>query len=249
MRVHSIGSFCLSLLLVSVAIAQDNNGLNRPEVAAIKAKLVAVRAATGGEPSGYALESEDFSLPTKFNPARDGKFWPITSSVYLRFTDKAVQDAQANSEQAAADFQARYMAAVMSGNETAMQAAMSEMMQAQNGDGSATKEDMAVNIQFNMNPYAGIDPDGVLFDKPGVIALASSDVQNQSGQVVIYFDPVALRETETLARVELSTPQDGVSNRSGVFNVTISLNGPVDEIQALAKNINTSAVLAVIDSQ
>jgi hypothetical protein len=166
MRVHSIGSFCLSLLLVSVAIAQDNNGLNRPEVAAIKAKLVAVRAATGGEPSGYALESEDFSLPTKFNPARDGKFWPITSSVYLRFTDKAVQDAQANSEQAAADFQARYMAAVMSGNETAMQAAMSEMMQAQNGVGSETKEDMMVNIQFNMNPYAGIDPDGVLFEKP-----------------------------------------------------------------------------------
>jgi hypothetical protein len=132
---------------------------------------------------------------------------------------------------------------------SAMQAAMSEMMQAQNGVGSETKEDMMVNIQFNMNPYAGIDPDGVLFEKPGVIALASSDVQNQSGQVVVYFDPVALRETETLARVELSTPQDGVSNRSGVFNVTISLNGPVDEIQALAKNINTSAVLAVIDSQ
>ncbi len=250
MRIHATGISLLTFLFFSsTANAQDNTGLNRAEVAAVKAKLVAVQTALGGNPQGYALESEEFDLPTNFNPAQKGKFWPITSNVYLRFTDKAIQDAEANAEQAAADFQARYMAAMMSGNEAAMEAAMQEMMQAQNAGGSAVKEDMTVNIQFNMNPYAGIDPDGVLFEKSGVIALADSDVSNTSGQVYVYFDPVALRETETLSKVELRTPQDGVSNRSGVFNVTITLNGATEDIKSLAQGIDTSAVLAVIDSQ
>ena len=85
-------------------MAQDSTALNRAEVGAVKTKLAAVRDAMGGIPPGYALESEDFSLPTNFNPARKGKFWPISSSVYLRYTDKALQDAEANAEQAAADF-------------------------------------------------------------------------------------------------------------------------------------------------
>jgi hypothetical protein len=249
MRIHSIGSFCLALLLFSTALGQDNTGLNRAEVAAVKSKLVAVRTALGGDPQGYALESEDFDLPTNFSPAQKGKFWPITSNVYLRYTDKAIQDAEANAEQVAADFQARYMAAVMSGNQAAMEAAMQEMMQASNGAGSAAREDMTINIQFNMNSYAGIDPDGVLFEKPGVIALTDNDVSNTSGQLYVYFDPIALRETETLSKVELRTSQDGVSNRSGVFNVTITLNGGVEDIKSLAQGINTGAVLAVIDSQ
>jgi len=250
MRIHATGiSLLVFLFLSSTAIAQDNTGLNRAEVAAVKSKLVAVRAALGGDPPGYALESEEFDLPTNFNPAQKGKFWPITSAVSLRLTDKAIQDAEANSEQAAADFQARYMAAMMSGNQAAMEAAMQEMMQAQNAGAATVKEDLYVNIQFNMNPYAGIDPDGVLFEKTGVIALADSDVSDTSGQVHVYFDPVALRETETLSKVELRTPQDGVSNRSGVFNVTITLNGAVEDIKSLAQGIDTNAVLAVIDSQ
>jgi hypothetical protein len=249
MRIYSIGSFCLALFLLSTALAQDNTGLNRAEVAAVKSKLVAVRTALGGDPQGYALESEDFDLPTNFNPAQKGKFWPITSAVSLRFTDKAIQDAQANSEQAAADFQARYMAAVMSGNQAAMEAAMQEMMQAQNGGGSAVKEDMTITVQFNMNPYAGIDPDGVLFEKSGVIALVDDSVSGTNSQVVVYFDPIALRETETLSKVELRTPQDGVSNRSGVFNVTVTLYGALEDIKSVAQRISTSAVLAVIDSQ
>ncbi|MDA1063706.1 MAG: hypothetical protein O2907_05115 [Proteobacteria bacterium] len=209
---------------------------------------MAVRTAVGGDPQGYALESEEFDLPTNFNPAQNGKFWPITSSVSLRFTDKAIQDAEANAEQAAADFQARYLAAAMSSNQAAMEAAMQEMMRAESGDGTI-KEDMNVNVQFNMNPYAGIDPDGVLFEKSGVIALVDDSVSGTNSQVVVYFDPIALRETETLSKVELRTPQEGVSNRSGVFNVTVTLYGALEDLKSLAQGIDTSAVLAVIDSQ
>jgi hypothetical protein len=52
-----------------------------------------------------------------------------------------------------------------------------------------------------------------------------------------------------LSKVELRTPQDGVSNRSGVFNVTVTLYGALEDIKSAAQGIDTSAVLAVIDSQ
>jgi len=245
MRTQPFTALCLLLLTFTSAVAQDNN-LNRAEVGTIKNKLVAVRQALGGDPAGFALESEDYDLPTNFNPAGKGKYWALTSNVYLNYTDKAVQDFQANSEQAAADFQAKYMAAVMSGNEAAMQAAMAGMMQASNP--AEAKQDMTINVQFNMNPMAGIDPDGVLFEKPGVIALKDYDVANESGQLVVYFDPVKLRETETLSRVDLSLPQSGVDNRVGVYNVEITLRGAVADIEAVAQGMNTDAVLAVIDS-
>ena len=238
-------ALCFALLMFTSAMGQQNN-LNRAEVGTIKNKLVAVRAALGGDPAGYALETENYDLPTYFNPAGKGKFWPITSSVYLEYTDKAVQDAEANSEQAAAEFQAKYTAAVMSGNQAAMQAAMASMMQA--GNPAEAKEDMSISVQFNMSPMAGIDPDGVLFEKPGVIALKDHEVGNQTGQVVVYVDPVRLRETQTLSQVDLRTPENGVANRTGVFNVEITLRGAVADIEAVAQGMNTDAVLAVIDS-
>lgn len=233
--------------ILSAAFAQGT-GLTRAEVAAIKAKLVAVEKAMGGEPQGYILESEDFSLPTDFSPAQANKFWPISASVWLRYTDKAIHDAAANAEKAQADFQQRYLAAIASGNEAAVNAMMAEMMQLQNA-AAMPKDDITASILFNNGSYVGIDPDGVLFEGPGVIALKDHEVSQSTGQVNVYFDPVALRETETLSKIELRTPQDGVSNRSGIFNVMIALNGTSDDIDAMAKAIDVAAVLAVIDKQ
>lgn len=236
-------------LATSVPVLAQSTGLNRAEVAAVKAKLVAVQQAMGGEPDGYALESEDFGLPTNFNPAQGGKYWPITSNVSIYYTDKAALQAEENAEQMSADFEQRYIAAVSSGNQAAANAMIAEMMQAQSAAGSSRKENMHVNIQFNMNPYAGIDPDGVLFEKPGVIALKGNEKPDEVGQVAVYFDPVALRETETLSSIELRTPEGGVSNRSGVFNVTVTINGTMADAEALAREIDVGAVLAVIDPQ
>ena len=88
------------MFLVATAGAQETN-LTRSEVAAIKAKIVAVQQAMGGDPSGYLKESEDFDLPTDFNPAQGGKYWPITSGVSLRYGDRGSAEGQANMEKAA----------------------------------------------------------------------------------------------------------------------------------------------------
>ncbi len=71
MRIQPV-SICFALLLATAAGAQESRSLTRSEVAAIKAKIVAVQGAMGADPAGYLKESEDFNLPTDFNPAQGG---------------------------------------------------------------------------------------------------------------------------------------------------------------------------------
>ena len=253
MKTYRIGGFCLALLIGSAAFAQQNTSLTRAEVTAIKAKLVAVQQGMGTDPAGYLKESEEFSLPTDFNPAQDGKFWPITSSVNLRYTDKAVADSQAAAEQASRDFQQKYSAAIASGNTDAIIKLTEEMTRIQQQAAAAAmaqpKPPMDVYVQLNMNPIVGIDPDAVVFERSGVIALRETNVGSDNGRVTVYLDPVALAATETLSKIELRTAQDGVGNRSGVFHIVITLSGAIADIEAWAQAFDTAAMLAVIDSQ
>ncbi len=66
----------------------------------------------------------------------------------------------------------------------------------------------------------GIDPDAVVLEQPGVIALRDAG-QGEEGQVTVYIDPVALAATQELSKIELRTANDGVANRTGVFHVVI----------------------------
>ena len=251
------GSLVLALVLTASVAAQESTSLTRSEVAALKAKIVAVQAAMGGEPPGYVREEEDsFYLPTDFNPTRDGKYWPITSSVQMRFTDKGTVDSAANLEKAQADFQTRYLAAIASGNEAAINRAMQEMTQIQTAAiaaasaPAAAKEDMRVSVQINMNPIVGIDPDAVLLERPGVIALRKKDdPSGQSGEVTVYLDPVALAATEELSKIELRTAEDGVANRTGVFHIVIQLDGALADIESWAEAFDFPAMLAVFDAR
>ncbi len=116
----------LALVGPNPSYAQDAS-LDRDEVAVIKKKLVTVQTALGDDPDGYVLDSEEFNLPTDFNPAQAGKFRPIRSSLSLRYSDKASKNSQAGVEKAAEDFQARYSAAIASGDQAAMMKMMEEM--------------------------------------------------------------------------------------------------------------------------
>ena len=248
MRIGRIGGFCLALLVVSTGLAQETS-LTRAEVAAIKAKLVTVQQAMGADPAGYIKESEDFSLPTDFNAAQDGKFWPITSSVYLRYTDRAAKEYTANME----DVSKRYAAAAASGDVDALLKLTEEMGRVQQQAAASVlaqqKQPMTVNVQFNGSPYTAIDPDSVVFESPGVIALRDTDVAGENGTVTVYLDPVALAKTETLSSLELKTPDDGVTNKTGVFNLQISLQGAIADAEAWVKSFDTGTMLSVIDSQ
>jgi hypothetical protein len=241
-----------SLLLMSVALAQSTS-LTRSEVTAIKAKLVAVQSAMGADPAGYLKDSEDFGLPTESNPARDGKFWPITSGVTLRYKDRASEEGTASAEKAAEEFQAKYAAALASGNLEAVGKLAEELSRIQSQAVAAAmtptkKENMQVYVQLNQNPTAAIDPDAVVLERPGVIALRrKDDASGAKGDVVVYLDPVALKDTEELSKIELRTADDGVSSKTGVFHVVIQLNGTLADIEQWVKTFDYDKMLAVID--
>jgi hypothetical protein len=248
MRILPISGLCLTLLFATAASAQTS--LTRSEVAALKAKIVAVQAAMGGDPAGYLKESEDFDLPTDFNPAQGGKFWPITSGVSLRYTDRASTEAQANMEKAAADAQTKMAAAAASGNFAEIQRLTAEFtrLQAAAMTPAEHKEPMSVYVRLNQNPTVGIDPDAVVLERAGVIALRDEQSDGK-GDVTVYIDPVALRATEELSKIELRTGNDGVANKTGVFHVVIQLNGTLADTEAWVQNFNFGPMLGVIDAQ
>ena len=242
----------LALACTSSSFAQDN-GLDRDEVAGIKKKLVTVEKALGDDPDGYILDSEEFNLPTDFNPAQAGKFWPITSSISLRYTDKASKDSQASVEKASEDFQAKYSAAIASGDEEAIMKMMEEMqMMAQQAAAASMtpqKQPMTVYVQFNSGGGTGIDPDAVVFERAGVIAIRKKKLHEEKGELWIYIDPVALKDSKKLSRVDINTPSDGVTNKTGVFNITIQARGTLADLEAWANKMDTDAMLSVIDSR
>ena len=112
---------------------------------------------------------------------------------------------------------------------------------------AAKKEAMTVYVQFNMNPTVGIDPDAVVLEQPGVIALRETDVSSGTGSVTVYIDPVALEATEELSKIELRTAQDGVSNKTGVYHIVIQINGTVADIEVWVKGFDFKSMLGVID--
>jgi len=255
MKILSAAAF-VSWFLATTALAQSTS-LTRSEVAAIKAKLVAVQQAIGAEPAGYIKETEDFSLPTDFNPntSQPGKFWPISSSLQMRFTDRGVKEGNASAESAAEDFQRRYAAAIAAGNFEAVAKMAEEMTRIQQAATAAAlnptkKEPMDVYVQLNQNPSVGIDPDAVVLEQRGVIALR--DANNNAdgkGRVTVYVDPVALKATEELSKIELRTADDGMPNKAGVYHVVIQLNGTLADAEAWAKTFNYGSILGVIDPQ
>jgi hypothetical protein len=243
------------MLFVIPAASQESTSLNRSEVAALKARIVAVQAAMGVEPDGYIREEEDsFDLPTDFNPASDGKFWPIVSSVQMRFTDRGAVEGAASIEQIQQEFMARYSAALASGNAQVIERMVAEMTQMQTAAAAAAfapadrKEDMQIYIQLNMNPIVSIDPDAVVLEQSGVIVLREKDdAAGNVGAVTVYVDPVVLAATEELAKFELRTAQDGVTNRTGVFHIVIQINGALADIESWVTGFDYPAMLAVID--
>lgn len=251
MRTLFGSTLLISLALGGTAAAQQSTSLTRSEVTAIRAKLVAVQQAMGADPAGYLKESEDFNLPTDFNPAKDGKFWPITSSIQLRYTDKASSEGQATAEKALEDFQTKYAAAAASGNVEALTKMTQDLqkLQAAALTPPVKKEPLNVNVQLNQNPTVGIDPAAVVLERAGIIALREKNVSSDRGSVTVYVDPVALKNSSDLAKIELRTADDGVGSKIGVYHVVIRLDGAVPDLEAWAKSFDYGAMLGAIDAQ
>ncbi len=88
----------------------------------------------------------------------------------------------------------------------------------------------------------------MVFERAGVIAIRKKKLNETQGELLIYIDPVALKDSKKLSKVDMSTPNDGVTKKTGVFNITIQANGTLSDLEAWASRMDTDAMLSVIDS-
>ena len=230
------------------ARAQNENPLTRDEVSVVKKKMVAVLEALG-LPAGYSLEHEDFNLPTEaYKNTNTGRYNLISGSADRKFgTQKKTEEENKDLQK---DYQKKIAEAQAKGDYAAMSKIAQEMQQKagqmQLKATETQKDPIQVSVRLNSNPGATIDPDAVVFEHPGVIALKSG-VESGSERIAIYFDPVALKDTKQLSRVDMKMPEDGVAKRTLVLSVTIDVTGPVAEIEPWVKKVDSKKVLSQID--
>jgi len=247
----------LSLALALPAwAAAETAPLNREEVTVIKRKLMAVAEALGQPPAGYAREDESFNLPTEASKmSNSGAFYPIHASAHFKFGSGSEKKAKKSEKETEAEYKKKMMEAQAKGDYQEMSRVAQEMQQkmgkSQMEAENSKKEPVEVNIQFNSNPGQTIDPDAVVFEKPGVIALKfKNSGDDEKIRIAVYFDPVHLKDTKTLSRVDLSDKQEkGVTNKITVRNATIEMAGPAAAVEAWAKSIATGKVLGQIDAK
>ncbi|HUI10073.1 MAG TPA: hypothetical protein VL221_07075 [Bacteroidota bacterium] len=236
---------CLS---ICVASAQDEQSLTRDEVSVIKKKLVAVLDAFG-IPAGYAPESEHYNLPAEaYRNQGTGLYGLTGASADRKYgTQKQSEEEgkamQQEYQKKMAEAQAKgdYQELARLGQEMGQKAGQLQMKAS-----TAQKEPIGVSVNFNSNPGTVIDPDMVVFERPGVIALRSN-VENGAERVSVYCDPVSLKETRQLSRVDLKQPEGGVARRTTVLSVSVEITGPAAEVEPWVKKADTGKILAQID--
>ena len=243
----------LAALFVGIAAAQNSVPYTRDEVSTLKKKLVAALDAVGQPPAGYAKEREDFSLPTDANKNHDSNlFYPSYGNVSRTFgADKSAEKSEKDLQK---DYEKKIAEAQAKGDYQSI-AKIAQEMQQKSGQIQLKKiegKKVPIDVHININSSGGeaIDPDGVLFEKTGVIALKEkSDGSDEKSRIRVYFDPVSLKDTKQLSKVDMKLPEKGVSSKTSVYNMTIEFYGPTAEVEAWAKKIETGKVLAQIDGR
>lgn len=248
----------LSALLIAVPAlrAEDSQPqLSRDESAVFKKKLNACLEALGEPPTGYAKIKDDFDLPTEPS-VYEGKRQSLTASVRRELGAKAVKEAQKDMNDAGIDYQKKMAAAQMTGNYAEV-ARLAQELQAKSGAaqmkmiGAQEQRKLSMNVAVMLNTNSGreIDPDNVVFEKPGVIALRipEGDESEGKGLVAVDFDPVALKDTKKISRSELRGSGTEVGSNTKVLSASIELRGTLSDCEAWAKKLDTAKVLALLD--
>jgi hypothetical protein len=240
-------------LFLGIAVAQNSVPYTRDEVATLKKKLVGALDAVGQPPAGYTKEKENFNLPTEASKNSDnGLFYPAYGSGDRTFgADKSAEKSQKDLEK---EYQKKIAEAQAKGDYAAM-GTIAQEMQKKSGElqlkkMEASKVPIEIRISINSNGGEAIDPDGVLFERTGLIALKEkSEGNEEKSRVRIFFDPVNLKDTKQLSKVDMKMPEKGVKSKTAVYNITMEFDGPTAEIEAWAKKIESGKVLAQIDGK
>jgi hypothetical protein len=124
---------------------------------------------------------------------------------------------------------------------------MNEMTMKASMNSTNTVEPIQASIYLNQTANVAIDPDAVVLESAGVIALKKKEDNNSSkGRISVYVDPKSLKNSKTLSRFEFKYPEEGSKNKMEVHFIMIELNGPMTSIEAWVKKLNTKSLLGLI---
>lgn len=248
---HSIPTLAVLCLCFCAphAYADDYCGDNMQQVRFVRDDLVtlkkhmdAIVAAIGQPPAPYAREVGNWTLPDSTCQGKAG-YVPISVAYSTRFSIADTQQAlQAQYQkdmlaaQAKGDYEALAQIAQKYQAQAMQQAAVAQMAQP-----------IDMHIEANRDDSATIDPDSVVRDGPGFIAIRTSGGSAGAETVTIYFDRVALKNAHELASFNLMGGL--VPKKLGLIHMRVELSGPKTTVEGLVKNLDVQKVLGELSEQ
>lgn len=221
--------------------------LTRAEVKEIKNVITKSIDALTPLPTGYAIAEESYNIAVETACEKStGRCAPKESSaaIELGANDKA---AKQNHREATEKLAEQMREAANRGDFQSLAtyqqqiAAMTMAMMAQKH-----LDPIQIKISLNTGLFLKIDPDSVVSEGKGFIAL-----KNYSGsenfRIIACFDPYLLKETETLSAIDLYSP-DYVEKKTSIYNMIIEIEGPEDLVSEWFSKANFSSILQSIQT-
>ncbi|MBK8166208.1 MAG: hypothetical protein IPK64_09610 [bacterium] len=214
----------------------------RDESLAIKNNLKAVLEALGAPPVGYAKAAENYDLPTSmgFDKAA-GRFWLVEAHADFEFTSGM------SGEQMAQEYQKKVMAAQAKGDYAEVQRLASELQQGMAAAMGAEMSKIKVTARLNNHAHQAIDPEGVVWETGGAIALRLEGGQPGNVRIMLAFDPKSLADTKTLSLISLGPSlTESAATKTAVRTVVVEIDGPQEAVTAWANGVDKGRILALI---
>lgn len=235
----------LLALAVPVALLADGgveDPVARDEALALKNSVRAALEALGAPPSGYAKAEEDFDLPTSMGFDKGAhRFWLSESGGQFTFTSGQ------SGEQMGQEFQKKIMAAQAKGDYAEIQRLSAELQQGMAAAMGAEMSKVQVKVALNRRVHQEIDPEGVLWEAPGAIALRIEGAEPGKALVMIAFDPQALADTKSLSLVSLGeTLNPSSATKTAVRTVVVEMSGPEEVVTGWARTVDKAKLLGLI---
>lgn len=234
----------LALFVPTALLADggDDDPVARDEALAIKNNVRAALEALGAPPTGYAKAEEDFDLPTSmgFDKAAH-RFWLSESGGEFTFTNGL------SGEQMGQEFQKKIMAAQAKGDYAEIQRLSTELQQGMAAAMGAEMSKVMVKVALNRRVHQEIDPEGVIWEAPGALAMRVEGEEPGKALVMIAFDPKALADTKSLSLVSLGeTLNPSSATKTAVRTVVIEMRGPEATVVEWAKTVDKGKLLGLV---
>lgn len=213
----------------------------RDDLAGLKKDVETAVAAIPKPQAPYGKANEHWDLPSYTCKDQAG-FRPVE----LDYT--STWNTDVSMQKLGEQYQKELMAAQAKGDYEAMTKISQKMQAAAMAAASSNvgKSPIDINLTVNTSDARTIDPDSVIRDGEGFIAVRTNkDPTSGNESISMYFDPVALKNAHQLARFDLSG-DFRVQDKLALLSYRVDMSGPAAPLERIIKDIDVSKVLGTL---